>query len=282
MDLHNKWLEGNFTAAKDAVAQEMRTNMTTALANVKAIIDDLNKLATIGMPAKSLNAFFTSYPLQKCDGAPPTTPGSTPFDITRFLPGAQKLLIGDGLLPLPMGATPVPPSSRGSANTTAAPTTGGAESNSTTGDATMGASGQSAGGVMTGTSSNATMGTGGMGSGTGTSGSGTMGSGTSGSGTSGSGTSGSGTMGSGTTTAPAGTMGSGTSGSGTSGSGGTTAPAGTMGTGGMGSGTSASGGTTPAPAGCTTKRGRKGKKRGQQPCSTAAQGGAGKHRKLML
>lgn len=97
VDQHNQWLQGNFTAAKEALAQEVYTNMTNTLKDVKGIVDRLNQLATIGMPQGSLNAFLKSYPLQQCDAIAPSTTAAAGR-------GLSKLLAGDGAVPLPDGA----------------------------------------------------------------------------------------------------------------------------------------------------------------------------------
>lgn len=119
---HNEWLAGNFTAAKEKLAQELAANMTTALVNIKGIIDDLRKLNATGMPQKSLNAFAKMYPFQKCDNGAtgsatgaPGAGGSSSSNIgvgtllaSRFLPNAAALLKGDGAVPLPDGAVITP------------------------------------------------------------------------------------------------------------------------------------------------------------------------------
>jgi hypothetical protein len=169
MGAHNDWLVGNYTAAKAALVTELHTNMTTTLANVAGIIDKLNQLATVGMPAKSLNAFIQSYPLQACDSGASSTATATAA-ARQFLPGARALLKGDGMLPLPEGATPVPPPPRGAAAIKAMPATdsvatttpviAAAQGSGTTGDAAVGSSGPSAGGIAAGRFDVATRGSG--------------------------------------------------------------------------------------------------------------------------
>lgn len=101
VETHNNWLTGNFTAAKEALVQEIVANMTTTLQDVKGIIDRLTQLGTIGMPAGSLNAFLESYPLQKCDAATSSATAATT--------GRSPALKGDGAVPLPAGAVLTPP-----------------------------------------------------------------------------------------------------------------------------------------------------------------------------
>lgn len=97
---HNNWLWGNYTAAKEALAQSILANVTTTLKDVKTIIGQLTQLGTIGMPAGSLNAFLESYPLQKCDALNPIT--------TAAAAGSTASLKGDGAVPLPAGAVLTP------------------------------------------------------------------------------------------------------------------------------------------------------------------------------
>lgn len=158
MDTHNKWLEANYTAALEPLVPELHASITTALADVKGVIDNLNALAAVGMPATSRNAFSLSYPLQKCDVPTPLT-GAQAAAGHQFLPGAEALLKGDGSMPLPAGSEPVSPATRAAASTTAMPTTDSvaaattvpgvaAQSTGTTAETTMGTSGQSIGGLV--------------------------------------------------------------------------------------------------------------------------------------
>jgi hypothetical protein len=161
--MHDNWLMGNYTAAKAALVQELHTNITNTLANVAGIIANLQKLNTVGMPAKSLNAFaFAGYPLQTCDGT--TTAASATAATSQSMKALRAMLKGDGLLPLPLDATPVPPPPRMAGATKAMPTTDGpatpttgmaAQGSSPAGDATMGAAP-----VPTAALANATMSTG--------------------------------------------------------------------------------------------------------------------------
>jgi hypothetical protein len=108
MAQHNAWLQSNYTAAQAALTQELVTNMTTMLADVKGIIDKLTQLSQVGMPAASLNAFDDFYPLQTCDVA-----GISGAAISR----PPALLKGDGKMPLPKGAVVKPPAPAAPADT---------------------------------------------------------------------------------------------------------------------------------------------------------------------